>query len=360
MSRHASARARLGGRARGARGAARRPRGGSSASSRACEAAALAFCRLLERWARGEAEPSDARAAPGGAAARGRPRRDRARRARGAARPLPARARGRTAPRAARGTASPARPSCVDWAPVLNARRRARARRRASRRRTSSSRCSCARSRASPTRRGSDARARPLVALGRPLRPAREPARPRGGRPARARRLSSRERRLRARRWRTASDRAGVDLSLEQRRGSSTRSSSATSSLLVGALDGYARLRSPARPARRLDVDVRARRVADDGSARARRRATGGQLLANERAAAGRARCTRRQSTTSWSSARHGQLRTTIVEPGDDSGVAVDARASSSASVNALVSGRRARPRQTRSIAGRDGDSSVA
>src|SRR3970282_662913 len=45
---------------------------------RACEAAALAFCRLLERWSKGEPEPSTAGgrdAAPGGGgrAARRRP-----------------------------------------------------------------------------------------------------------------------------------------------------------------------------------------------------------------------------------------------------------------------------------------------
>ena len=69
-------------------------------------------------------------------------------------------------------------------------RRRRASRRTASRRPTSSSPCSCARSRGSPPRRAST-RARPLVALGRALRPAREPARPARGRPARARRLDA-------------------------------------------------------------------------------------------------------------------------------------------------------------------------
>ena len=46
----------------------------------ACEAAALAFCRLLERWARGDACAFDRRWPRGRAAARGRSSRDRARR----------------------------------------------------------------------------------------------------------------------------------------------------------------------------------------------------------------------------------------------------------------------------------------
>ena len=59
------------------------------------EDAALAFCRLLERWARGEADPPTAGGTRLGASGGGRERRAGARRARRAARPVPARARGR-------------------------------------------------------------------------------------------------------------------------------------------------------------------------------------------------------------------------------------------------------------------------
>ena len=61
----------------------------------ACEASALAFCRLLERWARGDASPATPGRRAGVAAARRRPRRDGDRRPRAAARALPARARAR-------------------------------------------------------------------------------------------------------------------------------------------------------------------------------------------------------------------------------------------------------------------------
>ena len=59
----------------------------------ACEAAALAFCRLLERWARGDALSVDGRRTRRSSATCRRSRRDRARRARPSARPLSARAR---------------------------------------------------------------------------------------------------------------------------------------------------------------------------------------------------------------------------------------------------------------------------
>ena len=74
----------------------------------------------------------------------------------------------------------------LDWEPVLDARRRARA---AGARRAGVPRARRARARARGAhRRGADRRdARPLVALGRALRPAREPARPRGRGPPRAR-----------------------------------------------------------------------------------------------------------------------------------------------------------------------------
>ena len=69
------------------------------AQLRACEISALAFCRLLEKWARGDAEPST----PGERQAAIRRAADRvetgARGPRGAAEALPARARGRGARR---------------------------------------------------------------------------------------------------------------------------------------------------------------------------------------------------------------------------------------------------------------------
>ena len=127
------------------------------AQLRACEAAALAFCRLLERWGRGEAKPADRRRARGRAPPRRRPRRDGARRARGAARPLPARARGRPG----RGPLVVHRPGRRRARRVEGRARRApacRPARTASPPPISSWRCSCARSRASPTPRGSTRR----------------------------------------------------------------------------------------------------------------------------------------------------------------------------------------------------------
>ena len=155
---------------------------------RACEAAALAFCRLLERWNRGEAVPCDVRRPRGGPAPRRRPCRDGARGPRGAALPLPARARAR----ACRGPLLVRRPG------------RGRARRVASRPRPRRrprlpeprggglprARRPRAGARGPRRRRPPRQRARPLVALGRPVRPARHPARLDGRRPARARRVS--------------------------------------------------------------------------------------------------------------------------------------------------------------------------
>jgi hypothetical protein len=84
----------------------------------ACEAAALAFCRLLERWARGEAEP----ATPGGRQAALRHAADRAETAlAGLERPLeryllelePERAEGRS------WYGGPGAAELVEWEPVL-------------------------------------------------------------------------------------------------------------------------------------------------------------------------------------------------------------------------------------------------
>jgi hypothetical protein len=85
----------------------------------ACEAAALAFCRLLERWARGEAEPST----PGGRQAALRRAADRAETAlAGLEGPLeryllelePERAEGRS------WYGGPGAAELVEWGPVLN------------------------------------------------------------------------------------------------------------------------------------------------------------------------------------------------------------------------------------------------
>src|SRR5213592_3461460 len=84
----------------------------------ACEAAALAFCRLLERWARGEAQPST----PGRRQAALRRAADRAETAiAGLERPLgryllelePERAEGRS------WYGEPSSAELLDWAPVL-------------------------------------------------------------------------------------------------------------------------------------------------------------------------------------------------------------------------------------------------
>jgi hypothetical protein len=86
---------------------------------RACEAAALAFCRLLERWARGEAEP----ATPGGRQAALRRAAERAETAlAGLERPL-ARYLLELEPELAEGRSwygEPGPAEIVDWAPVLD------------------------------------------------------------------------------------------------------------------------------------------------------------------------------------------------------------------------------------------------
>jgi hypothetical protein len=88
-------------------------------SLRASEVAALAFCRLLERWARGEAQPCT----PGGRQAALRHAADRAETAlAGLERPLdryllelePERAEGRS------WYGGPGRAELVEWEPVLN------------------------------------------------------------------------------------------------------------------------------------------------------------------------------------------------------------------------------------------------
>src|SRR5207248_977154 len=88
------------------------------AQLRACEASALAFCRLLERWARGDAEPPT----PGGRQAALRRAADRAETAlAGLERPLgryllelePERAEGRS------WYGEPGSAELVDWEPVL-------------------------------------------------------------------------------------------------------------------------------------------------------------------------------------------------------------------------------------------------
>ena len=159
------------------------------AQLQACEVAALAFCRLLERWRRGEALP----ATPGGreAALRraSRPRRDGSGGARTAALPLPARA----GAGAGRGTL------VVRGAGRRRARRmaaRARPRRRArlpESRRVRLPRAGGPRARFGGARDRGELRrcARPLVALGRALRPPRHAARVDGRRPPSTRRVDA-------------------------------------------------------------------------------------------------------------------------------------------------------------------------
>ena len=138
---------------------------------RACEAAALAFCRLLERWNRGEAIP----ATPGAREAALRHAADRvetaARRARASALALPARARAgarrgplvvrRAGSRGARRVAPDSRSRGRARVPESRRRRLSRARRARPGPRGPRRRC--------PPRQ----RPRPLVALGGALRPAR-------------------------------------------------------------------------------------------------------------------------------------------------------------------------------------------
>ena len=139
---------------------------------------------------RGEAVPSTPGAPRGGAPARRRPRRDRARGARGAARRATCSSSSRSEPRAARGTAGPGAGELVEWRPVLDRagvhacpNRVALVVPRAGGARA------CARG---PRRRGALGRgAGPLVALGGPVRPARQAARLDRRRPARARRVSA-------------------------------------------------------------------------------------------------------------------------------------------------------------------------
>ena len=152
----------------------------------ACEAAALAFCRLLERWARGDAAAADR-------GRRGRPR--------CGARPTASRRRSPgstsrstaicsswrpTSPRAARGTASRARRSWSTGSPCSRARACASAPERVAQAYLELAVLVRALEGLTDAVR-IDAHARPRVALGRALRPAREPARPRARRPARAR-----------------------------------------------------------------------------------------------------------------------------------------------------------------------------
>ena len=156
---------------------------------RACEAAALAFCRLLERWGRGDAVP----ATPGARQAAFRHAADRVETAlAGLERPL--------SEYLARARAGPRRGTLVVRRPRRRGARRvaagARACRCLARARTasppsiSSSRCWSVRSRGSRTPRGWTSRptARPL---GGPLRPPRHAARHDGRRPSRARRVSA-------------------------------------------------------------------------------------------------------------------------------------------------------------------------
>ena len=133
--------------------------------------------------------PEHARTAPGGAAARP-PTASRRRSPGSSARSAATCSSSRpSTPRDAPGSASPGRPSSSTGSRCSTGPACA-SRRTGSRPPTSSWRCSCGRSRAS--RRPSRWQSCPdrELALGRPVRPAREPARPRARRPARDRRLT--------------------------------------------------------------------------------------------------------------------------------------------------------------------------
>ena len=148
----------------------------------ACEASALAFCRLLERWARGDAQP----ATPGARQSALRHAADRIETAlAGLEAPLQRylleleadEAEGRS------WYGAPGAGELVDWEPVLS---RAGVHVLPSApRRTSSSRSAALEG----LRAAARIDAMPIhLALGRTVRPAREPARPHDRRPARARR----------------------------------------------------------------------------------------------------------------------------------------------------------------------------
>ena len=141
----------------------------------AVEAAALAFCRLLERWARGEAEPSTA----GRRVAALRHAADRVETAlAGLERPLGRYlleleadiAEGRS------WFGDPGRGELVDWQPVSSAP--ASRLRRIGRRRIPRAGRARARTRRACSSRPVAIEPRPRLALGRPVRPPREPARP--------------------------------------------------------------------------------------------------------------------------------------------------------------------------------------
>ena len=152
---------------------------------RACEASALAFCRLLERWHRGDAVP----ATPGGREAALRHAADRVETAlAGLEAPLsryllelePERAEGRS------WYGGPGRGRARRMAPDSRPRRRPRLP-EPGRGRLSRARRPRACARRPRRRRASRQRTGSLVALGRPVRPARHAARLDGGRPAGAR-----------------------------------------------------------------------------------------------------------------------------------------------------------------------------
>ena len=138
---------------------------------RACEISALAFCRLLERWARGDAQPPT----PGERQAALRRAAERVETAlTGLEDPL-RRYLLELEAEVLEGRSwygGPGAAELLDWEPVLN-RAGVTRRPRASRRHTSSSPCSSARSKASRATARSTATPDPALALGRVL-PLRE------------------------------------------------------------------------------------------------------------------------------------------------------------------------------------------
>src|SRR5581483_1877277 len=135
----------------------------------ACEAAALAFCRLLEQWARGDAQP----ATPGGRQSALRRAAERVETAiTGLEDPLDRYLLEleADAPEGRSWYGEPGAAELLDWEPILS---RACGTRRAG---LSGAGSAAAGARRPRRRRAHRADARPLVAVGRAVRPARQPA----------------------------------------------------------------------------------------------------------------------------------------------------------------------------------------
>ena len=201
--------------------------------------AALAFCRLLERWARGDAEPSTP---PRRTLALRRSAERVASALASVERPLgryllelrPERAEGRS------WFGEPGPAELVDWQPVLS-RAGVNVPPTASPRLPRARRARSGRSRGS-RRRCTTTRAPTVTRSGRALRPARQPARSRPRRAAAARRLSPS-------RWRSSSPSSGRSTSISSRRSGVCRARAKRSWPSGSSATGAAR--APTRRSRR-------------------------------------------------------------------------------------------------------------